>query len=107
MAAHCGVTHIELREAVVQFLTAHHDEYLEFFSNDESLVSYIQQIASAGAWGDNLSLLVMAEILQSPIHVAQRNPSNNIGSPIWIAYNGYSHYGCVFASGTPVDSRSK
>ena len=92
------MTHKELRSAVVQFLTTHQEAYLDFFSDGESYDSYIQQIALPGAWGDNLTLMIIAELLQSPIHVAQNHgvqiiaPSMPIGQPIWIAYNGYSHY---------------
>ena len=105
VAAHSHMTHSELRIAVTQFLVEHQDAYIDFFSRNESFATYVQELANPGTWGDNLSLLVMAELLQSPIHVAQSHgvqiisPSLVSGQPIWVAYNGDSHYDSVFPCG--------
>ena len=98
----------------MQFLKDHSDEYAHFFAEDESLASYISQLAIPGSWGDNLSIMVCAELLQSPIHIAQPHgvqvisPAISVGDPIWVAYDGSTHYDsvCQFHAvfgATPID----
>ena len=47
----------------------------------------------------------MAEILHRPIHVGQSHgvqiisPINQVGDPIWVAYDGTSHFDSVFHCG--------
>jgi exonuclease III len=113
IAAHCDFSHLELRSAVVQFLTEHSDDYLSFFSEGESLSSYIEQLAINGTWGDNLSLLICAELLQAQIMIAQAHgvqvvsPAHSINPPIWVAYNGSTHYDAVFAIAPSAEEASQ
>ena len=71
IAAHCDFSHVELRSAVAQFLTEHFDDYASYFAEGESVSSYIEQLSINGTWGDNLSLLICAELLHAPIKIAQ------------------------------------
>ena len=106
LAVHCSFTHIELRKAVVAFLKDHILEYSEFFDNEENIETYISTLALPGSWGDNLVLQIVAEILQCRIQVAQTHgvqgfhPSQNTAAPIWVAYNGATHYDAVVAAGS-------
>lgn len=49
LCSHCDFTHIELRNAVVLFLKEHFDEYTHFFTEDESLTSYIEALSVPGS----------------------------------------------------------
>ena len=85
---------------------------MAFFTDHETLPSYAERMAVPGTWGENLTLLIMAEILQTPICVAQTHgvqtitPSSCIGQPIWIAYDGSCHYDCVFPAGIDLHNSS-
>ena len=80
-------------------------EYSEFFSADEDVHAYISTLALPGSWGDNLVLQIVSELLQCRIYVAQAHGvqvihlSYNTADPIWIAYNGATHYDSVIAAG--------
>ena len=101
IAQHCPFSHKELRLSVVSFLKDNIDDFRGFFSEDEDIDSYLNSLSHSGTWGDNLVLSACSELLQTPIHIAQTHgvqvitPALVTNRPIWIAYDGSSHYDAI------------
>lgn len=106
IAAHIDFSHMELRHTVVSFLKDNLESFEAFFTDDEDVAAYLEALSKHGTWGDNLVFSVCAELLQSPIHIAQAHgvqiitPDQVLNAPIWVAYDGSSHYDSVFPIGT-------
>jgi hypothetical protein len=102
IAAHIDFSHMELRHTVVSFLKDNLESFEAFFTDDEDVAAYLEALSKHGTWGDNLVFSVCAELLQSPIHIAQAHgvqiitPDQVLNAPIWVAYDGSSHYDSVF-----------
>lgn len=115
---HTTYSHVQMRQMVVQFLLDNFEHYSGFFTDDDDIQEYVSNLSQLRltTWGDNLSLQLCADVLDRPIHVMQRHgvqvispvTAVNNAIPIWVAYNGSTHYEGVRAttrrSNIPVNS---
>eukprot|EP00760_Papus_ankaliazontas_P021934 PhM_4_TR18767/c2_g2_i1/m.4342 len=65
--------HPHLRAVVVEYLRAHRDDYVFYFDNETAFELYCLELETQNAWGDEITLRVLAEALGVTIHVITSN----------------------------------
>ena len=106
VSRHVPLNHMQLRLQVAQYFHSHMEQFCSYFINEDNMRQYLRLLKKPQTWGDNLTLYIAAQILHRDIMVAQpagvitissHQPDPNL-APIWVAYDGSSHYDAVVIS---------
>ena len=68
VAFHSPLDHVALRSAAVQFVDLHRPLFQDFLIA-HNVDAYIRRMSQASHWGDHISLVALACVLNRPIHV--------------------------------------
>jgi len=95
----------ELRSQVADRMPQYRKKFEQFHVLEGSFEDYIRKLRQPSFWGGEPELLVMTDILQTPIYVYIRDKSRNFVAiqiygkayefarkPVRVFYNGQSHY---------------
>ena len=106
LSIHTDFDHVGLRASVIEFLSLHIHLFSEFLSY-ETAAGYLRRMSLPSAWGDHITLMAAARILNRTIHVVSDAGVRVIecptadNSPIWLAYNGVHYDAVVSAPSVP------
>jgi len=90
------LTHVELRQRVVEYMRAHLDQYGSHMRGGPD--AYLERMSRDGAWGSELEIKALEAALQLRIQIIIRDDycisaSGDDSSPlIYLAYNGAQYY---------------
>ena len=100
LSLHTNLDHVQLRSQILDFLSLHSHVFADFLVED-SVPAYLHRMAQPAEWGDHITLMAAARLLNRDIHVVSASGVTVIeshqdqSSPLWLAYNSV-HYDAVF-----------
>ena len=100
LSLHTNPDHVQLRSQILDFLSLHSHVFADFLVED-SVPAYLHRMAQPAEWGDHITLMAAARLLNRDIHVVSASGVTVIeshqdqSSPLWLAYNSV-HYDAVF-----------
>jgi len=91
--------HIEVRDAIMNYIAANDEHFSLFIEDDESFDDYVNRLRCPGEWGGHQELYAASQVLCVDIHVHQLDgPTFLLPSPaksrteLHLSYHGEYHY---------------
>ena len=100
LSLHTDLDHVQLRSQILDFLTLHSHLFADFLAED-SVASYLRRMSQPAEWGDQITLMAAARLLNREIRVVSASgvtivaSEHDDSSPLWLAYNSV-RYDAVF-----------